>query len=72
MDGHPFSEGGDLLRERITGCGAQALHPRGQGFPGGVEQPLALLVRELGREPERRQAGRMENLIGVGIADAVE
>src|SRR5881396_3026108 len=56
----------------ITRFDAQSLRPRGQGFPRGAEQPLAFLERELGREPERRQARRVEDLIGVGIADAVE
>src|SRR3989442_1663320 len=72
MDGHSFPEGGHLLRESITRCGAQALHPGGESFARGAEQPLALLVRDLARETERGEAGRMEDLIGVGIADAVE
>src|SRR5439155_3306091 len=51
---------------------AQSLDPRRQRLPRGSEQPLALFARELRREAERRQTGRVEDLIRIRVADAIE
>src|SRR2546427_12893371 len=50
----------------------QAVDPLRERALDGAEQPLGFLGGELRGEPQGRQTGRVENLVGVGVADAVE
>jgi len=72
MDGHAGPEGGDLLGEFLPGFGAEASSPFGEGrLRGSVEPPACLCIQALGMA-HGRQAGSMQDLIGVGIADAAK
>src|SRR6202521_4976225 len=71
VDRHLGAERRDLLGEGRS-VAAQALEPFDEGVANGVEEALGLLVVEVQGALEGRQAGAVQDLVGVGVADAGE
>ncbi len=72
VDGHIFAEGGDFFGEGLSGFGVEAVDPELEGFASGGEEALPLLGGEFVGEEDGREAGGVEDLVGVGVADAGE
>src|SRR5215468_7770017 len=72
MDGHAFAECSDLLRESRLCLGLQAIDPELERLARGVEKAFPLARIELVSERNGRQLCGMENLVGIGVADAAE
>src|SRR5438093_6210856 len=72
MDGHAVAEGGHLLGEAVARLRAQAFGPFLQRGSRGGEEASALVVVELARQLDRREAGSVQDLVGVSVADAGE
>src|SRR6185503_1455294 len=52
--------------------GAEAIDPVGKRRAARVEEPRDLLVREMDGELHGRQLRAVEDLVGVGVADAAQ
>ena len=72
MNGHVFAEGGDLFGEGVGGFGVEAADPEIKRVAGGGEEALPLLGGEFVGEEDWGELGGVENLVGVGVADARE
>ncbi len=72
VDGHVFAEGGDFFGEVAGGFGVEAIDPELKSVAGGGEEALPLLVGEFVGERDGGEAGGVEDLVGVGVADARE
>src|SRR5439155_16455682 len=72
MDGHPLAEGGHLFGEAVAGLRAQAFGPLVERRPRRRVEARDLVVAELARQLDGREAGPVEDLVGVGVADAGE
>jgi hypothetical protein len=48
------------------------IDPQAQRRPRRVVQTKQLLVRQRARQLQRREPGRVQDLVGVGVADAAE
>jgi hypothetical protein len=72
MDDHVFAEGGDFFGEGLGGFDVEAVDPELEGFACCGEEALPLLVGEFVGELDGREVGGVENLVGVGVADAGE
>jgi hypothetical protein len=72
VDGHPLAKCRDLLRETILRLGGQAGNPIVKRALGGCKEPLPFLRLQLCRLREGRELCGMEDLIGIGVADAAE
>src|SRR3989442_900779 len=69
---HPLAGRGALLGEAFARLAAQAVGPIEEDLARRREEPLDLLAPERAREPERREARAVEDLVGVGVADPAE
>src|SRR3989442_12771992 len=72
MDGHPVAEGGHLFREAVAALRAQAFGPLVERRPRRRVEARDLVVAELARQLDGREAGPVEDLVGGGVADARE
>ena len=72
MDRHGGVERRDPLREPLAGLAAQPLGPAAEDRAGGRVQTLDRAVVQLARQRERGQPRRVQDLVGVGVADARE
>ena len=73
VDGHAVAEGGHLFREAVAGLAAQALGPVVQRLRASRRTAVAISAWSSSlRQRQRRQAGGVQDLVGVGVADAVE
>src|SRR6266702_4763163 len=72
VDRHAFAERRDLLRERVAGVDLEPLDPRRQGLARRAPQSLDLVGAELRGNAQRREPRRVEDLVRIGVADAVE
>jgi hypothetical protein len=69
VDGHAFAKSGDLLGKLV---GLQPRAPFLQ-YPDGCRvQALDLIILQITGKRNWRQAGAMQDLVGVGVADARE
>ena len=68
----PGTKGRYLLGEAAATVIAKLFDPVPQGFAGGIEQATEFIAGELPCERHRRKAGTVENLVGVGVADAAK
>ena len=69
---HAVAKGGDLLGKVLARRGAQAPGPVRQGFAGGREEALDLGGLQLSGHGDRREPRALQDLVGIGIADAAE
>src|SRR5690606_21318094 len=69
--GHLGLERRHVLGER-AGAGAEARGPLLEHRPGRLEQTRHLFVVQLLREAHRRHLRSVQDLVGVGVADAAE
>ena len=69
---HPRTERGHLLGEAVARLGAQAIRPLEEHLTRGGEEPLGLVLLQLLGQGQRREAGAMEDLVGIGVADPAE
>jgi hypothetical protein len=72
MDGHVWAEGCDFFREGLGGFGVEAVDPELEGFAGCGVETLPLVVGEFVGLQDGRELGGVEDLVGVGVADAAE
>src|SRR5215472_3060743 len=72
VDGHPLPEGGHLLRKSGAGLLAKPVGPGPENGAGRlVESPDLVLLQPL-RQRHRGQAGGVEDLVRIRVADAAE
>ena len=69
---HVRAKGGHLLGEVVAVVGAQPGDPVGKRRAGRLVQARDLFRRELVGHGERRQARAVQDLVGIGVADAAE
>ena len=72
MHRHLGTERRDLLGKPVAGLATQALGPFDQDRPAGVVEARELAVVELVVHADRGQAGAVQNLVGVRVADAAQ
>ena len=72
MGGHLLAERRHLFRELALRLGAQPDHPFGQDLARGRVEPRHLVLGQLERHGDGTEAGAMQDLVGVGVADAAE
>src|SRR5579871_5285737 len=72
VHGHVFAERGDLLRKTLLRLCAQLVDPAPQSLPRRIEQPLPLLVSKFVRLRYGGKLRRVQDFIGIGVADAVD
>src|SRR5215469_14742038 len=72
MDRHVRAKRGHLLWKRRSRLAAQFLNPVRQSFSRRSVEPLPLLRFELLGLRQRRESGRMQDFIRVGIANSTD
>jgi hypothetical protein len=72
VDGHVVAEGGDFLGKVLAGFGVEAIDPELEGVAGGGEEARPLFAGEFAGELDRGEVRGVEDLVGVGVADAAE
>ena len=72
VDGHVLAKGRYFLREGFAGLGVEAVDPELEGAARRVEEALPFFAGEFLCELDGREAGGVEDLVGVGVADAGE
>ena len=72
MHGHLLAERGHLLRKAVTGLGSQSSEPSAEDRLRRLEEPDDVGGVEAARPRQRRQPGAVQDLVGVGVADAAE
>ncbi len=72
VDGHVAAEGGDFFGEVAASFGVETVDPELKGVARGGVETLPLFAREFVRELDGGEAGGVEDLVGVGVADARE
>src|SRR5688572_23866965 len=72
VHGHLRMKGCHLRRELVTGLSAQPPGPRVECVPDGSPETRDLVRVETRRQLQRREPGGVQDLVGVGIADAAE
>ena len=72
VDRHFGAKGGDVFGEFCPGFGREPCNPKLQRRSRGVEKAPALVWREFVRERDGREACGVENLVGIGVADAAD
>ena len=72
VDGHLRMEGGDFVRESVADFPLEALGPLGEDVAGRFEQTLDFVLGQFRGVFERREAGAVQDFVGVGVADAGE
>src|SRR6185369_11747546 len=72
VDRHAGTERGHLLREARSRLAPKALRPFEERSACGGPQPLDFFARQLSGQPDRREAGAMQDLVAVRVADAAE
>ena len=72
VDGHVVAEGGYFFGEVAGGFGGEAGDPESQGVAGGGVEALPLVGGEFVCELDGGETGGVEDLVGVGVADAGE
>ena len=70
--GHVFAEGSDFFGEGLRCFGVEAVNPELQGVARCNVKPLPLLFGEFVSLQDRGEMGGMEDLVGVGVANAGE
>src|SRR5262249_18759461 len=71
-DGHFRAEGSHLFRESITHVSPQPLRRFHERHPCCLEETGDYLAVDLVGQREPRQPGRVQDLVGVGVADTAE
>src|SRR5262249_40694754 len=72
VDGHVVAECRHLLGEAVADLVPYPRRELEQRRPGGGMQASHLLLAELLRELHRREASRVQDLVGVGVADPAQ
>ena len=72
MHRHAFAEGGDLRRKPVPAFPLKAFDPVLQCRPGGLIERRNLCLGKPTGERQRREAGAVEDLVGVRVPDAAE
>ena len=72
VDGHAGTKRGDLLGEIVAGLGSKPVGPLLEDSRHRLAQAFDLVVRQLRGQRQWRQSGAMEDLVGIGVADAAE
>jgi hypothetical protein len=72
VNGHPLAECGDFFGEGGGGAGVEAIDPEAEGLLGGGEEAQPVIGAEFLREGGGGELGGVEDLVGVGVADAAE
>lgn len=72
MHCHLRTKCGYMLREALTGFFAQSMDPPGERLLHGLEKLLDARFAQLPRQRQGREFGLVQNLVGIGIADAAE
>src|ERR1019366_8483108 len=72
MGGHLRAERRHLFRELSLRLGAQPVHPFGEDLASGRVQPRRLVMGQPERHSDGTEAGAMQDLVGVGVADTAE
>jgi hypothetical protein len=72
VDGHVVAEGGNFFGEVVGGFGVEAGYPELKGVAGGGVEALPLFGGEFVGELDGGETGGVEDLVGVGVADAGE
>jgi hypothetical protein len=71
VDGKFRTEGGDASREILL-ASAQPVDPESKRGARGGEEALPLFGLQLVRQRDGREPGRVQDLVGIGIADAAD
>jgi len=72
VHGHVFAEGGDFFGEGCGGFGVEAGYPKTKRVASGGEEALPLVFGEFVGLQDGGEMGRVEDLVGVSVADAGE
>ena len=72
MDCHVLAKRGYLLGKVCLRLGAQSVDPQFERMPGRSEQPFPLVRQQLVCERDGGQLRRVQDLIGIRIADATQ
>ena len=72
VDGHVGAEGGDFFGEGFGGFCFEAGYPEIERVAGGGVEALPLVGSQLVGLEDGREVGGVEDLVGVGVADAGE
>src|SRR5688500_458025 len=72
MNSHPFTEGGDFFRKLLARLLLKQGDPARKRLVRCLVEPPQFFVGQRRRLLERREARRVENLVGVRVADAAE
>ena len=70
MDSHLGTKRGDFLGEASFRLGSQAIHPDAESGLSRSKEAIPLIGLELVGEGDWGELSRVENLVGVGVADA--
>ena len=72
VDGHARAERRDFLGKAVAGLGAESLDPFEENLTRGGIEPLDLARAPASARGPAARAGAMEDLVGIGVADAAE
>src|SRR5688572_6858863 len=69
---HPLAESSDLFRKAVPRGLTKTLDPLEERLTSRVEKCRYLVIGQTARQPQRRQAGAVKELVGVRVSDSAE